>query len=108
MIHNGQTGEQEQNVVLDRNLDTVINAVELSEEAQIGVYVTGDLNGPLFTNRGVPGARFGSYSKADHLDVFVNDRLDGLQAKEESTTKKIVWGKSSKGLSVASLSGVCL
>jgi len=87
-------GEGESNVYLGLDSDAIINAVGLGSGAEIGVYVEGDFEDALFKNRGAACARFGTFTVANNLTAFVNDRLPSLKAIEEPNAKKILWGKS--------------
>ena len=82
------------NVYLDQDTDAVINAIGLGGSASVGIYVAGDLTGDLFMNRGVPGAKFGTYTSTNNISKFSNDRLPGLSVQTDTAAKKVYWGKA--------------
>ncbi len=84
------------NVYLDLDTDAVLNAAGLGETAVIGVYVPGPFEGELFRNRGIPGSKFASYTSADNLSAFANDRQPVLDAVADTSAKRAVWGKALK------------
>lgn len=95
----------ESNVYLDQDSDAVINATGLGGSASIGIYVPDksvtvtDINGVpsmenLFDRRGVPGAFFATYTTNSNVSKFTNDRQPGLSVQQETSTKRLYWGKA--------------
>ena len=95
----------EHNVVLDRDYNTVIQTTKagISDQADIGVYVTGNMPPATETNpyknHGGSGDDFGTYASGgstDNFDRFLNDR-NGLRGEEctvssHMTNRLIRWG----------------
>ena len=96
------------NVYLDQDSDAVINAgvgnTALGNSASIGVYVPDkdvtvtDISGAtstenLFDRRGVPGAFFATYTSTSNTGKFSNDRQPGLSVQQETSSKRLYWGK---------------
>ena len=79
----------ESNVYLDQDSDIIINVTTLDSSAMIGVYVP-DLD-PVFENRGVPSAKFGSFSTQNVSAMFKNDRTANIKVKADSDSKKLIW-----------------
>ena len=82
------------NVYLDKDTDAIINATGLKSDAEIGVYVPGDMTADLFKHRGEPGAKFGVYTSTDGIAAFQNDRLSGITVAADTDTRRVVWGKA--------------
>ena len=81
------------NVYLDQDSDTVINADGLAKSGgktpAIGVHVP-DEPATVFNNRGVPGARFGSFSHENEVPYFTNDRTETLRSAV-GPYNKLMW-----------------
>ena len=57
-----------------------------------------DINGTtstenLFDRRGVPGAFFATYTSTSNVGKFSNDRQPGLSVQQETSSKRLYWGK---------------
>ena len=98
VISGNKKGNEERNIFLDQDSDEIINSNMLGDNANIGVYVPGDMKAVLFKNRGSVGAKFGIYADVEtssaNLHNFKNDRLTELKAMAETVTKRIIWGYS--------------
>ncbi len=100
MIHenrlNGEASGEKRNLYLDQNSDLVINTAGLEKDANIGIYVPGDLTeeGSLVNSRGDACQTFGTYTGSDNLDGFKNDRRTGLTACAYNF--KIIWSQGIK------------
>ena len=96
---NTRNGDQA-NVVLNQNNNMTINtsAAGLGANANIGIYVTGNMppsESEPYQSHGGPGDPFGTYApggSTDNFDKFLNDR-NGLTGTERTsaTERLIVW-----------------
>ena len=82
------------NVYLDQNTETVINSQGLGSSASIGIYVPGDAESELFSDRSMPGSRFAMYSSDSNSGKFKNDREPNLSVLRDTNAKKLYWGKA--------------
>ncbi len=85
-------GTDESNVYLDRDSDDVISSAGLGNNASVGVYVSDG----VMSKRGVPGAKFASYTDEANKAKIKNDRDPSFAIVSESSSKKLYWGKAIK------------
>ncbi|MBQ9064513.1 MAG: hypothetical protein IJ123_03605 [Blautia sp.] len=85
------------NVQLNQNSLDIINARGLGENANIGIYTTGS----HYTNYGVQGKDFGTWSDESHLEMFVNDRNTDLRGAADPSNPKKIWWQKMQSLTVA-------
>ncbi len=82
----------ESNVYLDQDTDMIINAVALTNDAKIGIYVPGDMNDKLFLSRGLPSCSFGTFESSDNTTkVFKNDRTENMIVAVNTPGRKLYW-----------------
>lgn len=87
---NGNTmGSDPSNVYLDQDTDDVINIAGLGGSASIGIYVSDG----VILSRGVPGAKFATYTDDTNKGKITNDR-DKYDVVSETEAKKLYWGKA--------------
>lgn len=81
---------QQSNVYLDQDADTLIREAGLANNASVGVYPAGAEDSALFKHRGVPSAKFATFTNSDNASRFTNDRTPTLAAAA-GQNNKIVW-----------------
>ena len=79
----------ESNVYLNLDADDVINIAGLGGNASIGIYVSDG----VILSRGVPGAKFATYTDDTNKAKITNDR-DKFDVVSETEAKKLYWGKA--------------
>ena len=85
-------GNQRSNIYLDQDSDDVITISGLNKTAAIGVYVADN----VIDTRGVPGAKFGSYTNDTNKYLITNDRDPSFTVVSEASSKKLYWGMGIK------------
>lgn len=82
-------GGDPSNVYLDQDSEDVINITGLGTGAAIGIYVPDSLT----EERGIPGAKFATYTNDTNKVKIVNDR-DEFDVVSETAAKRLFWGKA--------------
>ena len=88
---------RQRNVVLSYDTNAIINTTEegVTDQALIGVYVTGALDGNPYQKHGLPAKPFGTFHEnSGHLEVFRNDRalvLYGVKNEDSASDSNIYW-----------------
>ncbi|MBQ7614285.1 MAG: hypothetical protein IJU77_04515 [Butyrivibrio sp.] len=89
-VTGNKMGTADSNSYLDKDVSDVINIKGLSTGAALGVYVPDS----IAATRGVPGAKFATYTNATNKDLITNDRNPSFSVVSEDSTKKLYWGKA--------------
>ncbi len=90
------------NVYLNQDSDVVLKAAGLGGSAEVGIYVPGTLGediantDPLVRSRGVPSARFATYSNSSNYTKFKNDRASEMSVEVDSSSSKLFWSRPFK------------
>ncbi len=84
------TNNQKCNVYLDRDSVDVITLTGLTNKAAVGVFVSDN----VMDARGVPGAKFATYTDDANKNKVTNDRDDSFAVISETASKKLYWGKA--------------
>lgn len=84
------SGSQKANIYLDQDSDDVISFTGLSNAAAVGIYVSDG----MMDRRGVPGAKFASYTNDSNKGKVTNDRDATFAVVSDVSTKKLYWGKA--------------
>ena len=90
VINNKLSNGTTNNVELNQNSNSIINASGLGGDAEIGIYVSDEQQ----SGHGVSGKPFGTWSVENNLFCFINDRntnLRGMKNLDSTTDNKIYW-----------------
>ena len=96
-VYDNKLGNDQRNVCLNVDSESVIVATGMNSGKKIGVYVPGSVTDPLVIKRGDICGYFGSYTNADNLgtannpdsQVFKNDQFGELESWYENN--RLYW-----------------